>query len=85
MLRKALVFGHIDCIYGQEDIVGDTGRVRPQSLRDGRPRRNWRRLGPNAPARASAYLMLKMDDTSFNTPIYANLFDDEDGENYSLI
>ena len=32
-----------------------------------------------------AYLGLKLDDPSFNAPIYANLFDDEDGEGYSLI
>ncbi|WP_027527988.1 DUF736 domain-containing protein, partial [Bradyrhizobium sp. Ec3.3] len=25
------------------------------------------------------YLSLKLDDPSFNAPIYANLFDDEDG------
>jgi uncharacterized protein (DUF736 family) len=31
------------------------------------------------------YLGLKLDDPSFNAPIYANLFDDEDGESYSLI
>jgi uncharacterized protein (DUF736 family) len=31
------------------------------------------------------YLGLKLDDPSFNAPIYANLFDDEDGEGYSLI
>ncbi|MER9442203.1 DUF736 domain-containing protein [Mesorhizobium sp. M0340] len=31
------------------------------------------------------YLGLKLDDPSFNTPIFANLFDDEDGEAYSLI
>ena len=31
------------------------------------------------------YLGLKIDDPSFNAPIYANLFDDEDGEGYSLI
>ena len=31
------------------------------------------------------YLGLKLDDPSFNAPIYANLFDDEDGETYSLI
>ena len=31
------------------------------------------------------YLGLKLDDPSFNAPIYANLFDDEDGEAYSLI
>jgi uncharacterized protein (DUF736 family) len=31
------------------------------------------------------YLGLKIDDPSFNAPIYANLFDDEDSEGYSLI
>jgi uncharacterized protein (DUF736 family) len=31
------------------------------------------------------YLSLKLDDPSFNAPIFANLFDDEDGESYTLI
>jgi uncharacterized protein (DUF736 family) len=31
------------------------------------------------------YLGLKLDDPSFTAPIYANLFDDEEGEAYSLI
>ena len=31
------------------------------------------------------YLGLKLDDPSFNSPIYANLFKDEDGDGYSLI
>src|SRR5207237_10145737 len=31
------------------------------------------------------YLSLKLDDPSFNAPIYANLFDDEDAETYTLI
>ncbi len=31
------------------------------------------------------YLGLKLDDPSFAAPIYANLFDDEDGEGHSLI
>ena len=31
------------------------------------------------------YLSLKLDDPSFNAPIYANLFNDEDGEAYTLI
>ena len=31
------------------------------------------------------YLGLKLDDPSFNAPIYANLFDDEDADTYSLI
>ncbi|GBQ20793.1 DUF736 domain-containing protein [Gluconacetobacter sp. 1b LMG 1731] len=32
-----------------------------------------------------SYLGLKLDDPSFNAPIFANLFNDEDGETYSLI
>ena len=31
------------------------------------------------------YLSLKLDDPSFNSAIFANLFDDEDGESFSLI
>jgi uncharacterized protein (DUF736 family) len=31
------------------------------------------------------YLGLKLDDPSFTAPIFANLFDDEDAETYSLI
>ena len=31
------------------------------------------------------YLSLKLDDPSFTAPIFANLFDDEDGEGSSLI
>ena len=31
------------------------------------------------------YLSLKLDDPSFTAPIYANLFEDEDSEGYSLI
>ena len=31
------------------------------------------------------YLSVKLDDPSFTAPIYANLFEDEDGEGYSLI
>ena len=31
------------------------------------------------------YLSLKLDDPSFNSPIYANLFDDEGGEGYTLL
>ena len=31
------------------------------------------------------YLSLKLDDPSFTAPIFANLFDDEDGEGYNLI
>ena len=31
------------------------------------------------------YLGLKLDDPSFNAPIYANLFDDEDSDTFSLI
>ena len=31
------------------------------------------------------YLSLRLDDPSFNAPIFANLFDDPDGESYTLI
>ncbi len=31
------------------------------------------------------YLGLKLDDPSFNSPIYANLFDDEGTDTFSLI
>jgi uncharacterized protein (DUF736 family) len=31
------------------------------------------------------YLSVKLDDPSFTAPIYANLFDDDGGETYSLI
>ena len=31
------------------------------------------------------YLGLKLDDPSFTAPIFANLFDDEEAEGYSLI
>jgi uncharacterized protein (DUF736 family) len=31
------------------------------------------------------YLSVKLDDPSFNAPIFANLFEDEDGEGHSLI
>ena len=31
------------------------------------------------------YLSVKLDDPSFTAPIYANLFDDEEGEGFTLI
>ncbi len=31
------------------------------------------------------YLSVKLDDPSFNAPIYANLFEDENGETFTLI
>ena len=31
------------------------------------------------------YLSVKLDDPSFNAPIYANLFYDEDGDGFTLI
>ena len=31
------------------------------------------------------YISVKLDDPSFNAPIYANLFDDEDGDGFTLI
>jgi len=35
--------------------------------------------------RGRDYLLVKLDDPSFNTPTYANLFDDEGGETFGLI
>lgn len=32
-----------------------------------------------------AYLSVKLDDPSFNAPIYANLFNDEGGDGFNLI
>jgi uncharacterized protein (DUF736 family) len=31
------------------------------------------------------YLLVKLNDPGFSAPIYANFFDDEDGESYNLI
>lgn len=31
------------------------------------------------------YVSLKLDDPSFNAPIYANLFEDQDSEGYTLL
>ena len=31
------------------------------------------------------YLSVKLDDPSFNAPIYANLFDDDDADTFTLI
>ena len=33
----------------------------------------------------AVYHSVKLDDPSFNAPIYANLFDDEGGEGYTLL
>ena len=40
---------------------------------------------PKCSAEGRDYLSVKLDDPSFNAPIYANLFDDEDAETYTLI
>jgi uncharacterized protein (DUF736 family) len=40
---------------------------------------------PKRSTEGRAYLSVKLDDPSFTAPIYANLFDDEDGEGYTLI
>ena len=45
-------------------------------------------IGAAWPKRSSEgrdYLSLKLADPSFNAPIFANLFDDEDGEGFTLI
>ena len=40
---------------------------------------------PKVSSEKREYHSLKLDDPSFNAPIFANLFEDEDGESYSLI
>ena len=45
----------------------------------------YRAAWPKRSAEGRDYLSVKLDDPSFNAPIYANLFDDEDGEGYTLI
>ena len=68
------------------------GRVRP--FREGRERTRGYRVfagvtGFGAAWKKTAresdrdYRSLKLDDLLLNAPIYANLFDDEDGESYS--
>lgn len=45
-------------------------------------------IGAGWPKRSNEgrdYVSLKLDDPSFTAPIFANLFDDEDGESFSLI
>ena len=42
------------------------------------------RLG-QIPEEDRGYLSVKLDDPSFTAPIYANLFDDEDGKTFNLI
>ena len=42
----------------------------------------WKKTAQNSDRE---YLSVKLDDPSFNAPIFANLFDDEDGEGSSLI
>nr|GAJ37592.1 hypothetical 11.6 kDa protein y4eB [Bradyrhizobium sp. DOA9] len=56
-------------------------RERPQPTHLCGPGRDW---GSLVEARRD-YLSLKLDDPSFNAPIYANLFDDEGGEGYNLL
>lgn len=41
----------------------------------------WEKRSPEG----RAYLSVKLDDPSFHAPIYANLFEDDDSENASLI
>jgi uncharacterized protein (DUF736 family) len=40
---------------------------------------------PKRSTQGRDYLSVKLDDPSFTAPIYANLFEDEDGEAHSLI
>ena len=68
-------------------IVPETrsaGENAPSHRISRRPRRDRRRLGQRS-NEGRDYLGLKLDDPSFNAPIFANLFDDEDADTYSLI
>ena len=40
---------------------------------------------PSRSSRSRAAISLKLDDPSFTAPIFANLFNDPDGESYTLI
>ncbi len=61
-----------------------TNAPKPQGLC--RPRRDRRHPVRSAPHGSRDYLSVKLDDPSFNPrPIYANLFDDEDAETFTLI
>jgi hypothetical protein len=76
-------------------VVGNRGPEQRQFLRGRDPRdggltgRGTRRhVGAAWSKRSSEgrdYLSVKLDDPSFNAPIYANLFNDEDGETFTLI
>lgn len=49
------------------------------------PGRDRRRLVEPLQRRPRPSLSVKLEGPSFNVPIYANLFDDEDSEGYILI
>jgi hypothetical protein len=59
-------------------------RQSPEPPRLCGPRRDRRSL-VEALGEGRDYLSLKLDDPSFTAPIYANLFDDEAGEGYTLL
>jgi uncharacterized protein (DUF736 family) len=64
-------------------IVPETDRTSDNAPGLRRSRRDRGRLVEAH--RGRDYLSVKLDDPSFNAPIYANLFDDEDVETYTLI
>ena len=66
-----------------EDQPLQRQRAQPPGLSSAAPRSGP--PGRSAPNEGRDYLSLKLDDPSFTAPIYANLFDDEDGEGYTLI
>lgn len=77
----------------QKTGTENTGEIITPSAFKPRPRmrtaRWWPRGARHCPVKAldprgRDCLGLKPDDPSFSHPIFANLFDDEDGEGYSL-
>ena len=68
-------------------IVPETNRAN-DSTRSHRIYVGRAEIGAAWPQRSNEgrdYLSVKLDDPSFTAPIYANLFEDEDGKAYSLI
>src|ERR1700730_11565901 len=68
-------------------IVPETNRAnnKPRSPRVYFGRVEIGAAGSKHSSEGRDYLSVKLDDPSFNAPIYANLFDDEDGEIFTLI
>jgi uncharacterized protein (DUF736 family) len=53
--------------------------------RRGSKRKRKRPVAPGIRREGRDYLSIKLDDPSFNAPIFASLFADEDGKTFNLI